>query len=230
MAVQLCLDDEAAGGELLISDELRNRLHNTRYAAQCRETMEERPFLHGGQFAGDSSHHGREVLGVASVARLQVFARALLGEVEQGHRLGPVVPVTEAEVHPSVGSIPERTGLASRSSTGRAARPARSLVDGADCPRIDGVGHRFEFADIGEFVLVGLVASVQGRRDGDERGQSAHVPKLSRGQRERWLILQGVDVSPPAAGIQGQAAGQRVCERTVQAERRDREVDRLRVA
>ena len=79
---------------------------------------------------------------------LQVFARALIGQVEQRHRLRPVVPIAEAEVHPPVGGLPQWTRLRTLASADRAPRPAPFLVDRRNAPGIDGMRERFELAHI----------------------------------------------------------------------------------
>ena len=66
---------------------------------------------------------------------------------------------------------------------------------------------------------------MQGRRRGDEGGESADVAELSGGQRERRFVAHGVDVRPAAAGVEGQVASGSVGERAFESERGNGEVD-----
>ena len=56
--VKLCVDNESARGKLLIFNQLRNRLHHTRDAAQLGEAVKEWPLLHVRELSRDACHNG----------------------------------------------------------------------------------------------------------------------------------------------------------------------------
>ena len=220
-------DDEVAGGELGVMDDVVDVLDDAGDAAECGEATEERPALHAGDFAGGAGEDGGHVFGVAADVRDEVFAFGGFGEVEEAHGLRPVVPVAEAEVDLAIGGLPERSGFATGLAAGGAAAPADVLVDGADAPGMEGEGEGLDLAEVKAFRPVRAVASQEGGCGHDKAGGASDVAALAAGHLEWRFVAVGVDVGPAGAGAGGEVVAGACGKRAIEAVGGDGEVDRI---
>ena len=230
-ALHTRFDDEAPIEQLFVLSQLVDRLQATRDAAQLRQRVEERPALDRGQLPRRPGAHLRHIPRVAPAVRDQVLARALIGQIEQRHRLRPVVPVAEAQIDPAAARLKQRSRLAALPPARRTARVAARVVDVRDRPRLAGDRQRLQLRDIDQLGLsapaLTLATPQQCGRRCHETRQTAHVARLARGQRQRRLVRVGINVRPAAPRRRRQIVPARARQLGRQPMRRNREMHRI---
>ena len=189
--------------------------------------MKQRPALNRRQLPRRARAHRRHVARVASAVRNQILARALIGQIQQRHRLRPVVPVAETQIDLAVARPVQRPRLATLPPAHRSPRIAPRVVDIAHRPGHAGDRQRLQLRHVDPLRLRRIPAPQQRRGRRDEARQPAHVARLTRGQLQRRLILVGVDVGPTAARRGRQVVPPHRRELALQPVRRDREMHRV---